>query len=74
MEEFNFYDDDGNKIFRYREQLTKIAHREKVDLVIDLADVEEHDATLADAIRNNAKRYMNLIAQVRNLFEKKNVK
>ena len=38
-----FYADSGGegKVFTYAEQLTDIAHREQVELVIDLDDVAE---------------------------------
>ena len=37
-----FYADaDEGKVFTYAEQLTDIAHREQVELVIDLDDVAE---------------------------------
>lgn len=37
-----FYaDSDEGKVFTYAEQLTNIAHREQVELVIDLDDVAE---------------------------------
>ena len=37
-----FYaDGDEGKVFTYAEQLTNIAHREQVDLEIDLDDVAE---------------------------------
>ena len=34
-------DADEGKVFTYAEQLTDIAHREQVELVIDLDDVAE---------------------------------
>lgn len=38
----NFYEDnEEGKVFTYAEQLTNIAHREQVELVIDLDDVAE---------------------------------
>ncbi len=37
-----FYaDSDQGKVFAYADQLTSIAHREQVELVIDLDDVAE---------------------------------
>ena len=36
-----YVDGDGGKVFTYTEQLTNIAHREQVELVIDLDDVAE---------------------------------
>ena len=40
MTEF-YADGDEGKVFTYAEQLTNIAHREQVDLEIDLDDVAE---------------------------------
>jgi len=37
--------------------LTKIAHREQVELVVDLDDVAEFDPELAEQIVENARRY-----------------
>lgn len=38
----DFYaDSDEGKVFTYAEQLTNIAHREQIELVIDLDDVAE---------------------------------
>ena len=41
-----------------------IAHREQVELTIDLDDVTEHDPDLADAIQENGRRYSALFADV----------
>lgn len=42
----------------------KLAHRDQVQLCIDLDDVAVHDQDLADAIIENTRRYMNLFADV----------
>lgn len=58
-------DKTGDKIFKYRQQLTKVAHREQVAFNIDLDDVQEFDEELAMAIVNNTRRYTNLVLEVR---------
>ena len=40
MTEF-YADSDEGKAFTYAEQLTNIAHREQVELVVDLDDIAE---------------------------------
>ena len=45
LTEFYAETDEG-KVFTYAEQLTDIAHREQVELVIDLDDVAEVSAVL----------------------------
>ncbi|ESO96163.1 hypothetical protein LOTGIDRAFT_188306 [Lottia gigantea] len=59
-----FYKDskDGGKDFVYGQQLTHIAHRENVSLTIDLDDLTEHDPDLAEAVVENAQRYVRLFA------------
>lgn len=65
FEEFVTIDDkSGDKCFKYREQLTKLAHREQVALTIDLDDIHEFDDELAEAIAQNTRRYVNLINEV----------
>ncbi|XP_011302401.1 DNA replication licensing factor Mcm7 [Fopius arisanus] len=65
FEEFVTIDDkSGNKCFRYREQLTNIAHREQIALNINLDDVREYDDELAEAIVNNTRRYVNLVTEL----------
>ncbi|XP_015596721.1 DNA replication licensing factor Mcm7 [Cephus cinctus] len=65
---FNEYvkmdDKTGQKFFKYRTQLTKIAHREQVAFNIDLDDVEDFDDDLARAISHNTRRYINLVAEL----------
>ena len=47
-----FYaDGDEGKVFTYAEQLTNIAHREQVDLEIDLDDVAEVCVHLSQACK-----------------------
>ena len=61
---FTTVDDQGRKKFKYAEQLTALAHREQVSLHIDLDDVAEQDEDLAEAIRENTRRYNMLAAEV----------
>ncbi|KAK0087089.1 hypothetical protein PV325_001758 [Microctonus aethiopoides] len=65
LEEYVKIDDEsGEKTFKYRTQLTNIAHREQIALTIDLDDVHEFDDELAEAIVNNTKRYVNLVLEL----------
>ncbi|KAI5642329.1 MCM OB domain-containing protein [Phthorimaea operculella] len=57
-------DDEGRKFFKYAEQLTKLAHREQVDFIVDLDDVLESHEELAQAVRNNTRRYANMVSDV----------
>ncbi|XP_014472922.1 PREDICTED: DNA replication licensing factor Mcm7 [Dinoponera quadriceps] len=54
-------DNTSHKNFKYRQQLTKIAHREQISLEVDLDDVQTFDDDLAISITNNTRRYTNLI-------------
>ncbi|KAM9286004.1 DNA replication licensing factor MCM7 [Cariama cristata] len=54
--------DGGGKEFPYREQLTALAHRERVALYVALDDVAEDDPEFAEAVCDNAKRYGRLFA------------
>ncbi|XP_043260788.1 DNA replication licensing factor Mcm7 [Colletes gigas] len=51
----------GEKTLKYRNQLVDIAHREQVDLTIELDDVHDFDDELAESIVNNTRRYVNLL-------------
>lgn len=63
--EFSVMDEKtGNKQFKYRDILTKLAHREEVALVIDLDDVKDFDFELAEAISINTRRYVNILLNV----------
>lgn len=63
--EFVAMDDNmPDKYFKYREQLTKIAHREQISFEIDLDDVQIFDDDLAMSITNNTRRYVNLVLDV----------
>ncbi|EDV28882.1 uncharacterized protein TRIADDRAFT_19118, partial [Trichoplax adhaerens] len=61
----DFYIEDGiEKKFVYAEQLTNIAHREQVDITVDLDDVQEIDAELAESITGNTRRYIQIFSDV----------
>ncbi|KAL3282490.1 hypothetical protein HHI36_005673 [Cryptolaemus montrouzieri] len=64
IQEFYKEDSKGNKIFKYAEQLTKLAHREQVSLYIELDDINDYDEDLGTAIVNNTKRYSNLFSDI----------
>ena len=63
LAEFHKKDARGNKEFVYARQLTNIAHRDQVLLTIDLSHVAEFDAELAEAMRNNTRRYTILASE-----------
>lgn len=52
------------KLYKYLDHITNLAHREEVELIVDLDDIIEFDAELADAIRQNARRYQQLFSEV----------
>jgi len=58
-------DKTGDKTFKYRQILTKIAHREQISFEIDLDDMQSFDEELAMSIVNNTRRYTNLVLNVR---------
>ncbi|KAI4484932.1 hypothetical protein M0802_012940 [Mischocyttarus mexicanus] len=65
LTEFMVMDDkSGDKIFKYRQQLTNLAHREQVALIIELDDINEFDDELATAIVNNTRRYVNVLLEL----------
>ncbi|XP_033226827.1 DNA replication licensing factor Mcm7 [Belonocnema kinseyi] len=65
LTEFSKMDDKtGDKRFKYREQLTNVAHREQVSFVIDLDDLQEFDEDLAAFVAGNARRYVNLLLEL----------
>ncbi|KOB64908.1 Uncharacterized protein OBRU01_22755 [Operophtera brumata] len=57
-------DDEGTKNFKYAEQLTKVAHRESVSFVVELDDLHEAQEELAEAVRQNTRRYTNMVSDV----------
>lgn len=58
MTEFCTTDEEGNKTFKYGAQLTRLAHREQVGIVIDLDDLAEFNESLAEAVQQNVRRYV----------------
>lgn len=64
LAEFCTNDDEGNKIFKYAAQLTRLAHREQVNITIDLDDLADYNENLALAIQQNTRRYASFFANV----------
>lgn len=62
--EYCVQDSDGNKDFKYSKQLTKLAHREQVALCVELDDVNDYNEELANAIIQNTRRYVSIVADV----------
>lgn len=62
--EFCTTDDEGNKIFKYAAQLTRLAHREQVNITIDLDDLADYNEPLAQAVQQNCRRYVSFFANV----------
>lgn len=54
----------GEKQFKYRGQITNIAHREQIDITLDLDDIHEFNDELAVSIANNTRRYVNLLLEL----------
>jgi len=61
--EFHKTGDKGQKEFKYATQLTKLAHREQVELVVDLDDLADFDPEMAEQIVENARRYSLLFGE-----------
>lgn len=57
---FMVYDDDDSKVIKYAKQLETIAHRDQVALTVELDDVIAFDEELAEAIGENARRFVNV--------------
>lgn len=57
-----YIENPRGKEFKYGEQLVKIAHREQVELLIELDDLAEIDPDLAHRIVENTRRYTNIFA------------
>lgn len=64
LSDFTTLDDNGRKVFKYAGQITNIAHREQDSIMIELDDVAEFDQALADDIRGNARRYIQMLEEV----------
>lgn len=64
LSEFCETNENGAKFFKYAEQLTRIAHREQVCIVIDLDDLQEYNESIVEAILQNTRRFSNLFSDV----------
>lgn len=64
LTEFCVTDENGSKVFKYASQLTNIAHREQISIVIDLDDLQEYNESLVEAIIQNNRRYANIFSDV----------
>lgn len=62
--EFCTQDSAGNKYFKYSAQLTKLAHREQVEFMVELDDVHDRDESLVKAIMDNTRRYTTMVSDV----------
>ena len=63
LAEFHTKNSRGHKEFVYARQLTNIAHREQVNINIDLDHVADFDPELSEAIRNNVRRFVLLASE-----------
>ena len=63
LAEYHTKDARGRKDFVYATQLTNIAHRDQVNITIDLEQVADFDSELAEAIQNNTRRYILLASE-----------
>ncbi|KAK9503512.1 hypothetical protein O3M35_010055 [Rhynocoris fuscipes] len=61
---FTSMDNEGRTMFKYADQLTKIAHREQIALYIELDDIFDYDNSLVQPITNNARRFVNMISDL----------
>ncbi|XP_014254336.1 DNA replication licensing factor Mcm7 [Cimex lectularius] len=57
-------DEEGGTFFKYANQLTKLANREQTTLTVELDDIFEFDNSLVEPIIENAKRYINILADI----------
>jgi len=64
LADFTTTDDNGRKVFKYASQITDIAHREQNSITVDLDDVADYDQDLATAIKENTRRYIQLLEEV----------
>lgn len=62
----SFYqeDQDDMKIFKYSDQISRVANRQEVNFFVDQDDVYLHDPELADWIGGNTLRYRSLFYEV----------
>jgi len=56
--EFTFVSESGRKVYKYAQQLSKLAHREQVSMTIDLDDLDSYDSELTAHVAGNSKRYL----------------
>ncbi|XP_055313341.1 DNA replication licensing factor Mcm7 [Sitodiplosis mosellana] len=64
LTEFCESNESGAKFFKYASQLVNIAHREQVEINIELDDLHEFNESLVEAIMQNTRRYSNLFSEV----------
>lgn len=64
LTEFCQTDESGTKLFKYAQQLVRIAHREQVQMVIELDDVNEYNESLVKVMVQNTRRYVNIFSDV----------
>ncbi|XP_048481945.1 DNA replication licensing factor Mcm7 [Plutella xylostella] len=57
-------DDEGHKVFKYADQLTRVAHREQTAFLVELDDLHEANEELAEAVLRNTRRYTNMVSDV----------
>ncbi|VDO42365.1 unnamed protein product [Haemonchus placei] len=62
----NYYglDENGSKVFCYRDDVLRIAEREQVALYVNLDDVFRFDETLSTLIEGNARRFHRIFNEV----------
>ncbi|KAK5986081.1 DNA replication licensing factor mcm7-A [Trichostrongylus colubriformis] len=62
----NYYglDENGTKVFCYRDDVQRIAEREQVTLYVNLDDVVRFDETLSTLIEGNARRFHQIFNEV----------
>ncbi|KAK6052447.1 MCM2/3/5 family protein [Cooperia oncophora] len=62
----NYYglDENGSKVFCYRDEVLRIAEREQVALYVNLDDVVRFDETLSTLIEGNARRFHQIFNEV----------
>ncbi|TKR81133.1 hypothetical protein L596_015062 [Steinernema carpocapsae] len=56
-------DEEAGKVFPYSQQISRLADREQVALYVDLEDVHEFDAELAENVQQNSRRYLQLFSE-----------
>ncbi|CAJ0589503.1 unnamed protein product [Cylicocyclus nassatus] len=57
-------DENGQKVFYYREDIQRIAEREQVALYVNLDDVNRFDESLGALIEGNARRFHQIFNEV----------